>query len=58
MTNSLDMKKLEILDTLTEALWTQDISAMGMVYSCKSLMLDPTGNSNDFSCIRKSYSLI
>lgn len=47
MTNSLDMKKSEILDTLTEALWTQDISAMGMVYSCKSLMPDQTGNSND-----------
>ena len=46
--NSLDMKKLEILDTLTEASWIQDTSAMEMVYFWKSLMLDPTGNSNDF----------
>lgn len=48
MTNSLDMRKLEISDTLIEALWIWDTLDTEMVFSWKNLMLDPTGNSHDY----------
>jgi hypothetical protein len=47
MMNFSDMKRQGILGTLIGALWTWDISDMGMEFSWKSLMQDLTGSSHD-----------
>lgn len=41
------MRRLEISDILTEALWIWGILGMGMVFSWKSWMRDPIGSLID-----------